>query len=494
MSLDRSFVIRAFPLLAFASLFALRLHQAEPGLLYPDGYQYLLMAKGIAAHGRPVLTLGPGGDTLLPNVDAAAKPLYPALVALVHGLGFGWLAAARVVNALAGAAVVILTGQLARRLTASWAAALVAAAVCVASAELAFWSGFAGPDALGQALALASALALLGRRPRLGGGLAALAMLARPELVLVALAAATVGIARFELRAATSRALIAGTLTLAAVLAAVRPPLGHPPAPAFAGALIAAVVAGVVFILATRGTGRIGVVLLAGTLVAGIAVAALAGRAPGVLHWMNRDWPLLLAGLGGCAFAIRTRRFHAIVCAVLLAGGLLMLVYAVKNPGSDRYLSLLTPLVAVLAGLGVAVPVRVQQRFAVVAVAGLICTTIALGSPPARTSDAFAGVARQLQALTLPAAPIVTAAPDAYGVLLPGRRVLVARPGVTGLIILDGAMRAYDPGLRFSARTLVTLDSGMGFVDPHGVIDRRPVQVAIGRVVGAERRLSDSGP
>src|SRR5262249_51269799 len=145
-----------------------------------DGYQYLLMAKGVAAHGRPFLTLGQGGDTLLPSVDAAAKPLYPALVALVHPLGLGWIDAARFVSALAGACTVVLAALLARRLTRSWPAAGVAAGACIAGHELAFWGGFAGPDSLGQALALGAVFALLSRRPLAGGILAAMAILARP--------------------------------------------------------------------------------------------------------------------------------------------------------------------------------------------------------------------------------------------------------------------------------------------------------------------------
>ena len=60
-----------------ALLVALRLRAMHPGLLYPDGYQYLVMARGIGEHLRPVATLGPGGDVLAPSADAAAKPLVP---------------------------------------------------------------------------------------------------------------------------------------------------------------------------------------------------------------------------------------------------------------------------------------------------------------------------------------------------------------------------------------------------------------------------------
>src|SRR5205823_4496146 len=101
---------------AFAGALVLRLAQHQPGLLYPDGYQYLLMARGISEHLRPTTVLGPGGDLFVPNADAAAKPLFPALVAAVHGLDASWLGAARLVTAAAAAAVVVLTGLLVVRL------------------------------------------------------------------------------------------------------------------------------------------------------------------------------------------------------------------------------------------------------------------------------------------------------------------------------------------------------------------------------------------
>ena len=77
-------------LLVAAGLFgigiAVRIAQQHRGLLYPDGYQYLLMARGIGEHLRPTTVLGPGGELFVPSADAAAKPLYPALVACVHAL------------------------------------------------------------------------------------------------------------------------------------------------------------------------------------------------------------------------------------------------------------------------------------------------------------------------------------------------------------------------------------------------------------------------
>ena len=482
--LERRVAAGAPPILALAAVFAFRLHQAQPGLLYPDGYQYLLMAKGLAEHGRPLLTLGVGGDTLLPNPDAAAKPLFPALVALVHSFGLAWLTAARAVSALAGAAVVVLSAQVARRLTGSWTAAAVAAVACLASRQLAFWGGFAGPDGLGQALALASALALLARRPRSGGSLAALAVLARPEVALLTVAAATVGFARAELRRATLSALTSFVVTLAVVLGLLRPPLAALPARSAAFAVLGALAAGGLFLVATGARRAALAPAVTGAVVAAGLVATIAGRAPGIQHWAYSDWPLLLAGAGGWAWGVATGRSRTAASALVLAAGILTLAYILKNPGADRYLALLTPLVAILASLPTAAVTLVQRRASALALAGLLGATLALGAVPARAQDAFPTVARQLRALNVPPMPIVTAAPDAYGVLVPERPIRIARPGATGLIIVDGAMRAYEPALRLSARSVATLDAGAGFVSSDGIVDRRPVRVAIGRIDG----------
>src|SRR5262249_39550193 len=116
-------------------LAALRLREMHAALLYPDGYQYLLMAKGIAAHGRPLLRLGPDGDTLLPSTDAAMKPVFPAVVAAVHLLGVSWTQAARAVTAVAGAGAIVFTGLLAARVGGSRLAGLTAAGLCLANPE-----------------------------------------------------------------------------------------------------------------------------------------------------------------------------------------------------------------------------------------------------------------------------------------------------------------------------------------------------------------------
>ena len=114
---------RVAALLPPAALFALalgvRLTQQHAALLYPDGYQYLLMASGIGEHLQPTTVLGPGGDVFAPSPDAAAKPLFPLLVAGVHVLGISWLDAARFVTAIAAATTVVAAALLTTKLSGS---------------------------------------------------------------------------------------------------------------------------------------------------------------------------------------------------------------------------------------------------------------------------------------------------------------------------------------------------------------------------------------
>jgi hypothetical protein len=77
------------------------------GLIYPDGYEYLLMAAGIAAHLQPTIRLGGGGQLFVPTVDASLKPLFPALVAAVSAI-WPLRQAADIVMVASGAAATVL--------------------------------------------------------------------------------------------------------------------------------------------------------------------------------------------------------------------------------------------------------------------------------------------------------------------------------------------------------------------------------------------------
>ena len=79
---------------------------------------------------------------------------------------------------------------------------------------------------------------------------------------------------------------------------------------------------------------------------------------------------------------------------------------------------------------------------------------------------------------------LVNAAPDAYSVLLPDRAVRAMRPGAIGLVLLDAAQRAYEPGVRVRGWVVARLPNPVGFRRPNGDLDRSPAVVVDG-VVGS---------
>jgi hypothetical protein len=458
---------------AVACLFALRLRALHAGLLYPDGYQYLLMARGIDEHLRPVPTLGPGGDTLAPSADAAAKPLFPALVALGAQAGLSPLEAARLLTAAAGAAVAPLAGLVALRLGASRTAAVFAAALCLASPTLGFWLGFPGPDALALALALGASLALVSGRPIVGGALAGLAVSSRPELIAVALGAGLAATTSPRLRRDAALASTAALTIVAVVLGVVRPPLAGSTLTLLAGAAGLGLVTAALVVFAGR-AGR-GVALTAASALAVLLALAIAHG----LAWRSlagRDWALLvLAGLGLLTIADSSRR-RATGLRIFSFALVLALVYWWKNPGSERYLALLLPALAVVAALGL-------YRRPVALATGVVLAVVALAvsAEPSAGPDSFSTIAAQLS--RAPAGSVITAAPDAYGTLVPGRGIRVMRPGATGLVLIDGAARAYEPQLRVAGRLIARYSSGPGFVRPDGRLDRAAAFLYLGTVV-----------
>ena len=454
---------------AFGGALAVRATQVHVGLIYPDGYQYLLMARGIAEHGHPVTRLGPAGDLFVPSVDAASKPLFPLLVALLHLLGVSLRGGAVAIAAAAAAAVPVLCAAVVKRVTRSDAGAAVAYGICLASPAAAYWWGFAGPDALASALALGAAVALLSGRPTLAGFLAGATMTTRPEFALVALAAGLAGMIKRSTRDAAIRCSIAALLTVAVVIVAVRPPLGMPPFELVAAGVVAAPVVATLFALDDRTWVRGGAIVF---------LCAVLSLSPGAQAWLRTDWPLVLVGVLGLAAARHDRwaGILAVTAATLAA------VYHLKNPNLDRYLVQLVPLAAVAAGLGIAYLARTRTAAlvpAVAAIASLVLLPAHLGS----RDDAFAALAPKLT--DDPRLPLVTAAPDAYGFLLPHRSVRALRPGASGLVLLDGAQRLYAPWLTARGRLVATFDQA-AFARSDGSIDRRDLALVRGVVI--ERR------
>jgi hypothetical protein len=95
----------------------------------------------------------------------------------------------------------------------------------------------------------------------------------------------------------------------------------------------------------------------------------------------------------------------------------------------------------------------------------------------------FAGLAGPLG--TAPPGALVSAAPDAYGYLLPGRAQRTLRPGARGLVLLDAAQRAYAPGLTACGTAVARIGAGHGFQRPDGGLDRGRATLVRGTVVAA---------
>jgi hypothetical protein len=477
--------------------FALRLQGRQRGLLYPDGYDYLLMARGIAEHLTPALQLGHGGELWVPSVDASLKPLFPALVALISAVA-PIRAGADLLTAGAATAVVVLAGVLAGRLTGSRVAAALSAAAALASPALAFWSGFAGPDPLAEALALATALALVERRALTAGVLGGLCASTRPEWFVVLSAAGLAGLLWSSSRDLARRALTSGAFALAVVVAVLRPPLALPSGGPLLllGAVAGAVLLDAAAVWASVTRRR---AMIAGACGLGaLGVVALSARVPALGALLRGgDWPLLLLGGAGILRACvngRGRPALLILATVLLLGA----IYVYRNAGLERYLAQLIPAACVAAGFVVAPgpPSRAgsaseggaaerDPRIAWVAGAAVAAALVvaAISPRPLLAGDTFASLAERLAAA--PPGTLVSVAPDAYGFLLPDRPQRTLRPGEHGLILLDAAQRTYAPNLGAAGVIVARFSAPDGFERPDGTLDTGPATLVRGVVTAA---------
>ena len=323
-------------------------------LLYPDGYQYLLMARGIGEHLQPTTVLGPGGDMFVPNADAAVKPLFPIAVAVVHALG---VLVARccpmLVTVAAGAWVVTAVALLVRaqRIDRRWTGSGHARP---REPERRVLERLLGSRSARSALVLSAALAFVDRRARLGGVLMGLAIAARPEIVLLALAAGVLALRNERDRALLRRAAPATLLTATLVFAVLRTPVAVPD-----WRLVSLVPAALIALALVM---RAPPELLRYAGIASLPLVALVvldRPGPSTL-WVD-DRPLLLVAAVALLILLCDRGRSSGALVVLAAVLLLGAVYLVKNPALGRYFALLLPAAAIVAGLAVAaVPRRVR--------------------------------------------------------------------------------------------------------------------------------------
>jgi hypothetical protein len=125
-----------------------------------------------------------------------------------------------------------------------------------------------------------------------------------------------------------------------------------------------------------------------------------------------------------------------------------------------------------------------SETLAAGAAAVALSLTVALSVAPARLApDPFASLALQLS--HAPQGTLVSAAPDAYGFLLPERPEQSLRPGRRGLILLDAAQRTYQPGLSARGAIVAHLSVPHGFRQPNGTLDTGPAVLVRGVVTPA---------
>ena len=372
--------------------------------------------------------------------------------------------------------IVTVVALLVRGLSGSTAAGLAAGTLVLASPSVAFWAGFSGPDPLAVALVFSSALALVDRRARLGGVLAGLAVAARPEMVLLALAAGVLALrderSRVELRRAVPAAVIAASL----VFAVLRTPVAINDW-RFAFLLPIALVA---LALAMRAPPDV----LRYAAVASLALVAmvLLGR-PGPSTLWQDDRPLLVLAAVALLMLLRDRERSS--AALVVVGGVLLLggVYLVKNPALGRYFALLLPAAALVAGLAVAALPGRFRAAGIAVVAGVAALGLLHPVPGSRDYDMFPAVAGGLERRLGNGEPLVTAAPDAYGFWLPDHSVRQMRPGIRGAILLDAAQRLYEPRLTADGRVVARVGGALAFSRPDLEIDTDPAVLVVGSVV-----------
>lgn len=232
--------VRAVTVLALLTAVGSRTGRATPGgpvLLRFDGAYYRAVAAGGYPRHLPETAGVVGRSTV------AFFPGYPALLALAHGAGAGWSAAALLVSTLAGLAAAVAIALLAREVLATVGPdagrapspraerAALLTVVLWACEPAAFVLSLAYSEALYTALAAGALLALVRGRWAGAGLLAVLAGLTRPSgIVLLACAvAAAVPVVRAGRRSsgpAGSMPVRAAAVRLRPLLAVALAPLG----------------------------------------------------------------------------------------------------------------------------------------------------------------------------------------------------------------------------------------------------------------------------
>jgi hypothetical protein len=218
--------------------------------------------------------------------------------------------------------------------------------------------------------------------------------------------------------------------------------------------------------------------------VVALAAVALSGHSPALRALLSANWPLVVLSLAGALAACREPCGRALT--VLMATvAVPFAAYQYRDPSSARYCSELIPVLCLLAAVAVVTPGRAVARrlqaLGVIAALGLaIAPLLSTPAQPAVGRDYFQTLALWLR--HAPPGPLVSAAPDAFGYLLPGRAQRAIAPGTHGLILLDAAQREYAPASVAVGTPLESYVPAGGFERPDGSIDSAPARLIAGVV------------
>jgi hypothetical protein len=314
----------------------------------------------------------------------------------------------------------------------------------------------------------------------------------RPEWGVALAAAALAALVRPGWREDAGRALLAAVFTLAVVIGVVRPPLALPAGGAVGVVCaLAAAVAGQ-WLAQRAAASTVGRPAYVATAALAVAAVALSGRSPALTSLLDGNWPLIAVALAG-AFAACFGPAGRAVPIVLATVAVPFAAYEYRNPSSVRYLSELIIPLCLLAAIGLpqlaramAASRRADWLMASRGVAlgafaaGLVLPVIVCPTQPAVGRDYFQTVALWLR--HAPPGPLVSAAPDAFGVLLPTRPERQLAPGARGLILLDASQREYAAARAATGRSVATLMPAEGFARPDGSLDMAPARLLEGEV------------
>jgi MFS family permease len=351
------------------------LHNISGYNVYPDSYQSVTVAQNLKEYHRLAAPMGQYG-LVYPDFFGWTRPLFPALIVLFSFFGMSLFTAAHLIAVIAGVLAIIVVYLLVSLVLKSKKAGLAASLLLAFSYSHAVWGGFIFTEYLGVLMLTLALLSLLknqavrenwfSKQDLVTGAIFSLAVLTRYEYIALLIPAAFLAGSKFSLKRTAS---VISTMLIAVFLVLA---LLHP----FTGDLSW-----------VWGQIRDFVIIIVISLVA-ISLGLLLvnyhkQKLPKIETWAARA-ALLFITLGSVAMVIRHSLYSGLwdfanndplLCAAALFGLILLLigtkngkrtalaivagililtaVYMRVNPGMERYLTHLTPLILIAASYGV---------------------------------------------------------------------------------------------------------------------------------------------